>query len=167
MSVTKRPATIVDLPEIWALMDAYKAHYLDDFSEINKAWLLEMFADAPHLTSLVGKYGNIVGFVHVSEIREGLHCTAHVVVQPRYWRKIVQADVIGKEITETIAKYRLYKIKARILKHQSSARVVLKRYGFKQIASFWHETSYKNKPATVFEFCLLAKDWRKRLNGPK
>lgn len=163
--ISRRSARPDDAPDIWALLDAHKEVYLDDFNELTPDWVLAQCENEAHHTVLVDKFDVVRGVILVSDIREGLHCTAHITVNPRYWRAMVKADVIGQEISESIEKYKLFKVKASCMKHQKSAMTILRRYGFKLIATDWHETTYKGKPTSVLRYSLLSKHWRKRLNG--
>lgn len=156
-----RQVKVDDAPLLWSLLDKHKGKYLNDFQVLTPEWILELCQE-PDLFVILNKYDIVVGCVWFESVVEGLHATAHAVIEPEYWRQVIKSEQIEEIVSKAFSTLNLRKLKAYPRESQKTAIRLLQRLGFSKVAALWDETLVNGKPETVLIYSVTSKAWKKK-----
>lgn len=155
-----RPASIVDLPALVALIEDNKELYLTDYETFDFRDLIRGIDSGEILT--IDVYGYAVGGVWLSERLDDLYVNAHFIAKPARLREILKRGVLEKVKDYAFEELGVGKIKASSLVSRKSTLRLLARLGFKQVGLLTKETKRKGIKEDVALFELRKGYWKKQ-----
>jgi RimJ/RimL family protein N-acetyltransferase len=160
MITLQHGASVDDAPALWALLEPQRKHFEDDFRVLLPHFVLEVVQD-PNAWLMKDAYGLLIGGMWFNDIYESLHATLHLVVNPKYWRKVLKEKLIARILDEAFASLKVRKFKAVLLTSQSTGKRLCAKHHFVYAGTFRGETSRAKRPLDVIIFELQRKRWNK------
>lgn len=154
-----RPATLLDIPPLTALIARYRDRYFDDFDTWDTAFLVELIRSGA--LTVIDDGGYPAGLLWLNHRVADLHVTAHLLMHPRMVRRIYREGILDAMLARIFATG-VRKIKALPMACQTGTVRLLKRLRFKLSGILREETRYRGKPTDVLIFELSRKYWQKR-----
>lgn len=148
MALTLRPPDASDIPPLLCLLQDHWDVISDDFDIYDPEFLVKKIGTEELL--VIDSYGYAAGVVWYADLVSDLHLTIHLIINPKYYRPVVQEKLIPLILKQGFD-YGVQKIKARANDYQKHAIKLLERHHFRFVGRQNMET---RKHGKMVDVCL-------------